>query len=213
VRWRATALAALALAACRGERAPGAVPIDTAASLPTMDTASRTGFDTTRASSASDSSGVSAPTPPPAPSVVLIADSAAGDTLFHRKGRCFTCHGLRGAGTPRLGPGLTDSTWLETDGSLDAIRRVITDGVARPKAFSVAMPAYAGTLAPWEIARIAAYVYSLSHPGSAVADTARADTTAAPRDSTPAPGGAPRPDTSHQVAPPPTPAPAVHAPR
>ncbi|MBX6331423.1 MAG: c-type cytochrome [Gemmatimonadaceae bacterium] len=209
MRWRTTALAVLVLAACRGEHAPGAVPIDTAASLPTMDTASRTGFDTTRAPIAPESSTVTAPTPPAAPSVVLIADSAAGDTLFHRKGRCFTCHGLRGAGTPRLGPALTDSTWLETDGSLDAIRRVIADGVARPKAFSVAMPAYAGTLAPAEIARIAAYVYSLSHPGSAVADTAHADTTAAPRDSAPAPAGAPRPDTSQQFAP----APAGHAPR
>ena len=62
-----------------------------------------------------------------------------------------------------------------------------------------------------EVARIAAYVYSLSHPGSAVADTTHADTTAAPRDSTRAPGGAPRPDTSHQVAPAPAPSPAVHA--
>jgi hypothetical protein len=33
------------------------------------------------------------------------------------------------------------------------------------------MPASGTTLSPEEIYRIAAYVYSLSHPGSAVADT------------------------------------------
>jgi mono/diheme cytochrome c family protein len=173
----------LALTACHGERTHGAVPIDTAASLPTMDTATRAGADTAHLIAPADTANAGTSTTPAAPSIVLLADSAAGDTIFHEKGRCFTCHGQRGEGTARLGPNLADTTWLNGTGSLAAIRGVIANGVAVPKAFSVAMPAYAGMLTADEIARVASFVYTLSHPGAAVADTAApADTSAMPRD-------------------------------
>jgi cytochrome c oxidase cbb3-type subunit 3 len=106
------------------------------------------------------------------PSTITVADSGAGDRLFHGKGRCFTCHGERGQGTPRLGPSLTDSEWLAGNGSLTSIEYVIAHGVAVPRASSVGMPAYSDMLDSSEIALTAAYVYALAHPGSTMADSA-----------------------------------------
>jgi mono/diheme cytochrome c family protein len=183
VRWGAVALTALALAACGREvkrREPG-VPIDTAAraTIPTVDTAATAAPDTAHALPPAEGA---APTEPAAPVLIASSDSAAGDSVFHGKGRCFTCHGQRGEGTARLGPALTDSTKLGSNGTLAAIRDVIANGVAVPKTASVAMPAYAAVLSPEQIARAAAYVYTLAHPGVVVSDTtaplaAHADTT------------------------------------
>ena len=130
------------------------------------------------------------------PVMVLVADSVAGDELFRRKGKCLSCHGLAGKGLERLGPNLQDSVWLHGDGSFAFIRRTIIEGIARPKESNFGMPAFgrgpgadasvlSTTLAPEEIYRIAAYVYTLSHPGSAVADTTTIvpDSTAVPPDS------------------------------
>lgn len=201
VRWGAAALTALALAACGREvKRRTTMPVDTAAraTIPTVDTAATagtaaTGPDTAHASIPAESA---APTEPASPSLIASSDSAAGDSIFHGRGRCFTCHGQRGEGTARLGPALTDSARLGRNGSLAAIRDVIANGVAAPKTASVAMPAYAGALSPEQIARAAAYVYALAHPGSVVSDTtapaaAHADTathahvpTAPPADST-----------------------------
>ena len=134
------------------------------------------------------------------PTLVLIADSVAGDVLFRRKGKCLSCHGLDGKGIDALGPNLQDSVWLHGDGSFAFINRTIMEGIARPKVASIGMPAFARaanidpsalstTLSQEEIHQISAYVYALSHAGSAVADTARAvvDTLAAPRDTLPPP--------------------------
>jgi mono/diheme cytochrome c family protein len=166
------------LGACHTEvKNGGALPIDTAAVMPMLDT-TPTPDSTTLADSSADSTGTDSATAalyPAEPSVIAIADSAAGDRLFHGKGRCFTCHGERGQGTPRLGPSLTDSEWLAGNGSLAAIRDVIAHGVAVPKAASVAMPAYSAMLSEREIALTAGYVYALAHPGSTVPDSVRAD--------------------------------------
>ncbi len=171
------------LGACHKDvKSGGAVPIDTAAVMPTLDTTqapdSSVLADSTADSTAFDSL---AALPPDVPSTIAVSDSAAGDGLFHGKGRCFTCHGERGQGTPRLGPSLTDSEWLAGNGSLAAIEYVITHGVAVPKASSVAMPAYSGMLSAKEIELTAAYVYALAHPGSTVADSLARDTSAVPR--------------------------------
>lgn len=164
------------LGACHKEvqNGGGALPIDTAAVMPTLDTA-------TLADSSTDSTGAdsaSAALLPAEPSIIAVADSAAGDRLFHGKGRCFTCHGERGQGTPRLGPSLDDGEWLAGNGSLAAIRDVIVRGVAVPKTASVAMPAYSAMFSEREIALTADYVYSLAHPGSTTPDSARADSSA-----------------------------------
>jgi mono/diheme cytochrome c family protein len=158
--------------------AGGAVPIDTAAVMPTPDTAPTADssmLDSATANAAAIDSLSSIPTPA-VPSSIALADSSAGDRLFHGKGRCFTCHGERGQGTPRLGPALSDSEWLAGSGSLTSISDVIAHGVAVPKAASVAMPAYASMLTEREIALTAAYVYTLAHPGSIEApDSSDAD--------------------------------------
>ncbi|MGQ0712459.1 MAG: c-type cytochrome [Gemmatimonadaceae bacterium] len=110
---------------------------------------------------------------PDAPSIslVLVADSASGDSIFNRRGTCFTCHGERGVGMANLGPDLRDAAWLHGDGSFASILHVITDGIAVPKASPIGMPSFEGRLSDVERYRAAAYVFSLSHPGSVVVDT------------------------------------------
>jgi mono/diheme cytochrome c family protein len=112
----------------------------------------------------------------PVTSFVLIADSVAGDRLYRGAGKCITCHGADGLGIEGLGPGLRDTVWADGDGSMAFQQRVIRDGVARPRLGRTVMPSFGTALGATEIFRIAAYVYSLSHPGSTVADTARVDT-------------------------------------
>jgi cytochrome c len=102
---------------------------------------------------------------------VLAADSASGDTIFNRRGTCFTCHGERGIGMPNLGPDLRDATWLHGDGSFRSILRVTSEGVAVPKASPIGMPSFEGRLSAAERYQVAAYVFSLAHPGAVVMDT------------------------------------------
>jgi len=171
---------AILLGACHKEtQHDGALPIDTAAVMPMLDTSpapeSAAPAESVADSAAIDSAtAATAPLQPTEPSFILASDSAAGDRIFHGKGRCFTCHGDRGQGTPRLGPSLSDSAWLAGNGSLASIRDVIAHGVATPKAASVAMPAYSAMLSEQEITLTAAYVYALAHPGSTTPDSAHA---------------------------------------
>lgn len=174
--------ATILLGACHKEvQRGGAVPIDTAAVMPTLDTTparDSAALADSNMGSADSVDSATAALPPAEPSVVAVADSAAGDRFFHGKGRCFTCHGVSGQGTPRLGPSLTDSVWLAGNGSLASIRDVIAHGVAVPKAASVAMPAYSAMLSEREVGLIADYVYALAHPGSTVRDSVRTDSIA-----------------------------------
>jgi cytochrome c len=154
-----------ALTAC-GD-APRETPADTALAPPTGSDSRRDSIaapsDTTDTASAS--AEVSDVT------LVLVSDSAAGDTIFNRSGACFTCHGQYGAGMPNLGPDLRDDTWLHGDGTFRSILRVIREGVAVPKASPIGMPSFSGRLSEAQMYRVAAYVFSLSHPGSVVFDT------------------------------------------
>lgn len=170
----AAALAALLLAACGGSegRKSGPIPVDTAARMPLDTTISAPDTAAPSVLPESDTSASPAPTPV---TIVFRSDSAAGDLLYHGKGRCFTCHGDHGTGTAGLGPDLTDSTWLDIDGSLPSIALSIAQGVAAPRQFSVAMPSYASVLSPVEIGRVAAYVFTLSHPGWTTADSTAHD--------------------------------------
>ena len=144
-------------------------------------------IDSTAVDSTRDSLTVALPT------LVLIADSATGDVLYRRKGKCLSCHGLDGKGLSGLGPNLQDAEWLHGDGSLPFIQRTIVDGVARSKASPTVMPSFATTLTPEEVFRIAAYVYTLSHPGAAVADTTRIPIDSVPPIDTPPPLPSPTP--------------------
>ena len=77
---------------------------------------------------------------------------------------CTGCHGDHGQGSP-LGPALTAHQWLWSDGSYAGIRKTITDGVPQPKKYRSPMPAMGGAqLSSDQVAALAAYVYSISHP-------------------------------------------------
>lgn len=93
---------------------------------------------------------------------------ALGDCIFHGKagGTCQTCHGPDAKGTP-LAPNLTDSQWLNGDGSYQFISTIITNGVPQPKQHPSPMPPMGGAqLTRDQVRAVAAYVYSLSHRGS-----------------------------------------------
>ena len=97
-----------------------------------------------------------------APSPELVAK---GEALFNGKqmGACWACHGDKGKGTANA-PKLADDKWLDTDGSLQGIKDVITNGVPKPKKHSGAMPPLGGgKYSGEEVDALAAYVYSLSH--------------------------------------------------
>jgi mono/diheme cytochrome c family protein len=183
------------VAACHGEKQGGRVPVDTAAAMPLGGTASTESTTTTPAPVPLESATVA----PAAPVVIQPADSAAGYALYHGRGRCFTCHGGLGRGTAKLGPDLTDTTWLNGDSSFAGIRGVIASGVATPRQFSVAMPAYAGMLDDSDMTRLAAYVYTLSHPAAVSHSPTPPDTTA-PRADTGRLGMASG-DTTHAAVP------------
>jgi len=93
------------------------------------------------------------------------AQIAEGDSLFngHRVGACWACHGQKGKGTD-VAPKLADNPkWINIDGSLDAIKGIVTNGVPKPKKHPGAMPPLGGgQLTPAQIDALAAYVYSLS---------------------------------------------------
>ena len=112
------------------------------------------------------------------PVFVLIADSISGREIYNGAGTCFTCHALDGSGVTNLGSSLRDSSWTHIDGSLASITRVIRDGIPVSSSTRRGMPAFGSRLSEVELYRLSAYTYTLSHPGSAVADTAFADSVA-----------------------------------
>jgi glucose/arabinose dehydrogenase/mono/diheme cytochrome c family protein len=102
----------------------------------------------------------------PTPTGVTPAQVALGDRVYHGQvggGTCEGCHGSNAKGTP-LGPDLTSGRWLWGDGSLAAITRTITEGVANPKEYRSVMPPMGGAqLSSSEVAAVAAYVWALAH--------------------------------------------------
>jgi glucose/arabinose dehydrogenase/mono/diheme cytochrome c family protein len=91
-----------------------------------------------------------------------------GDEIFHGRvggAACTGCHGSSGAGTP-LGPDLTDTKWLWSDGSYAGIAKTITQGVAQPKQYRSPMPPMGGAaLTTDQVSAVAAYIWGLSHRG------------------------------------------------
>jgi glucose/arabinose dehydrogenase/mono/diheme cytochrome c family protein len=91
---------------------------------------------------------------------------ALGDKVYHGQvggAPCAACHGATGSGTP-LGPDLTKSTYLWSDGSWKGLLKTITEGVPTPKQYRAPMPANGGAqLTPEQAEAVAAYVWSLSH--------------------------------------------------
>lgn len=91
---------------------------------------------------------------------------AMGDSVFKGQlagGICYTCHGPDAKGTT-LAPDLTDTLWLNGDGSREFIANTVRTGVPQPKQFTAPMPAFEQTLTADQINAVAAYVHSLSRP-------------------------------------------------
>lgn len=84
-----------------------------------------------------------------------------GRRIFTGSGNCFACHGSDAAGTT-VGPDLTDSTWLDADGSYAGIAALVRAGVPEPQAFPAPMPPLGGaSLGAAAVCSVAAYVHSL----------------------------------------------------
>jgi mono/diheme cytochrome c family protein len=98
-----------------------------------------------------------------APAGVTPAAIAKGDTIFHKTGLCYACHGSNAEGT--VGPNLTDAEWLQGDGSYEMIVATVTSGIPAEKAKKgIPMPPKGGSsITEEEVKAVAAYVYSLSH--------------------------------------------------
>ena len=98
-----------------------------------------------------------------APAGVTPAAIAQGDSIFHKDGLCYACHGSNAEGA--VGPNLTDAEWLHGDGSYDFIVAMVTSGVPAEKAKKgIAMPPKGGSsITADQVKAVAAYVYSLSH--------------------------------------------------
>jgi glucose/arabinose dehydrogenase/mono/diheme cytochrome c family protein len=91
---------------------------------------------------------------------------ALGARIYHGQvggATCVGCHGAAGTGTS-LGPNLTDTQWLWSDGSYRAIAKTIAAGVPQPKQYRSPMPPMGGAqLTDDQVSAVAAYVWALSH--------------------------------------------------
>ena len=98
-----------------------------------------------------------------APAGVTPAAIEKGDSIFHKTGLCYACHGSNAQGA--VGPNLTDAEWIHGDGSYDFIVATVTSGVPKEKAKSgIPMPPKGGSsITEEDVKAVAAYVYSLSH--------------------------------------------------
>jgi hypothetical protein len=89
---------------------------------------------------------------------------AMGDEIFHGKvggATCYVCHGQDAKGSG-VGPNLTDSEWLNNDGTLKGIMGTIQTGVPQPKVAPAPMPPMGGaSLTPDQVKAVATYVHSL----------------------------------------------------
>ncbi|HWS63366.1 MAG TPA: c-type cytochrome [Steroidobacteraceae bacterium] len=99
---------------------------------------------------------------------------ALGDRIYHGQvggATCTGCHGANAKGTP-LGPDLTDTQWLWSDGSYAAIAQTITTGVPQPKQYRSPMPPTGGAeLSSDQVSALAAYIWGLSHRSAAASST------------------------------------------
>lgn len=98
-----------------------------------------------------------------APAGVTPAAIAQGDTIFHKTGLCYACHGTNGEGA--VGPSLIDGEWIHGDGSYDFLVATVAAGVPQEKAKSgIPMPPKGGSsISDEDVKKVAAYVYALSH--------------------------------------------------
>jgi mono/diheme cytochrome c family protein len=119
--------------------------------------AAQTSSETSAAPAAPQSTS-EAPATEASPSALI----ARGDAVFHGPGNCYACHGSKGEGL--VGPNLTDSEWIHSKGTLEAIEAQIIHGVPKEESKSgIPMPPKGGsTMSDEDIKACAVYVHSLS---------------------------------------------------
>lgn len=94
----------------------------------------------------------------PDTSAITPAMVDAGRKLFHGKGTCSACHGMRLEGGP-IAPPLIAHTWRDAKGGdLAAIFYVDTHGVR-----GTVMVAHPGGISDAEAVNAAAYIWSVGH--------------------------------------------------
>ena len=122
------------------------------------DDAAATGGEPSGAPSSQAPAGGPAGTPPQG---ATAEDVTAGQQIFASTGNCYTCHGPDAKGT-QLAPNLTDSEWINVDGTFSGIQNVVRTGVATPKQHPAPMPAMGGaSLTDDQVRQVSAYVWSL----------------------------------------------------
>jgi mono/diheme cytochrome c family protein len=102
---------------------------------------------------------------PSLPSGMTIQMVQQGDSIFHGKGGCVTCHGTDALGMPAAGSGLTRGTAFIPP-EWQAIDSVVSAGIEEAITRSpVAMPARGAqsNLTPDEVKLVAAYVWAIAH--------------------------------------------------
>lgn len=96
----------------------------------------------------------------PDTSGVTAAMIDAGRRIFHSKGMCFGCHGMRLEGGP-VAPPLGPHQWKDAKGGeLSAIFYVDTPGVA-----GTVMISHPGGISDAEAGEVASYIWAVSHRG------------------------------------------------
>ncbi|HEU4563884.1 MAG TPA: c-type cytochrome [Gemmatimonadaceae bacterium] len=102
---------------------------------------------------------------PPLPSGVTLAMIRQGDSVYHGKGGCVTCHDPEGMGMPNAGSAISlGLNFIPV--TPQAIDSLVTAGI--PEAVTrtaVAMPGRgaSGNLTPDETKQVAAYVWAIAH--------------------------------------------------
>jgi cbb3-type cytochrome c oxidase subunit III len=101
--------------------------------------------------------------PASAPKGITPEAIAEGDSIFHKTGNCYACHGSNAQGV--VGPNLADAEWIHGDGSYEMIVATVTKGITKEEAKGgVPMPPKGGsTISDEQVKAVAAYVWSLSH--------------------------------------------------
>ena len=83
---------------------------------------------------------------------------ALGRAIFHGKGTCFACHGMKLEGT-QAAPSLIKTVWKDAKGGgLPAIQNVVSHGV--PGTVMVPFP---GGITPTEMLAVTSYIWSINN--------------------------------------------------
>lgn len=104
--------------------------------------------------------------PPSYPAGVTEAVIAEGKKIYGGRGLCYLCHGAVPEGG--IGPDLSDSDWIWSEGRYEEIATQVFTGTTREASKSgVAMPPRGGShISDDEVRAVAAYIWAVSHPES-----------------------------------------------